>query len=122
YTLETFVYTKTKRIFTLIGVFIIIMVIISELQLARYFIYAGNLILLIVPLMIYLILIKNATGVVRKRALLIIIGILIFGIGQGTALFELFGIMDKVTASIFAPPITLVGLVILGYGLISMSS
>lgn len=121
YTIETFVYPKTKRVFSILGVIILVIVIVAELQIARYFIYVGNLLLIIVPFLIYLIIIKNSTGVVRKRAIIIIVGMLIFGIGQGTALFELAGIMNKETASIIAPPITLFGLSITGYGLVSMS-
>jgi len=121
YTIETFVYTKTKRVFTIIGIFILVMVIISELQIARYFIYAGNIILVVVPFLIYLIIIKNATGVVRKRAIIIVIGMFLLALGQGTSLFELAGIMTKEIASIFAPPVTLVGLAITGYGFISMA-
>lgn len=121
YTLETFIYKKTKHIFSIIGVFILFMVIILELDFARFFIYAGNLILLIVPALIYIIMIRNSTGDVRKWSIVILIGMVIFAVGQGTALFEIVGLMDIISSSIFAPPVTLAGLVVLGYGLISMS-
>ena len=122
YTIETFVYKKTKRIISMLGAGLLVVLIIAELQIARYAVYAGNLIMVVVPFLIYIIIYKNATGVVKKRALIIIIGMLLLALGQGTSLFEnVFHIMTKEQASMFAPPVTLAGLAITGIGFISMS-
>ena len=121
FTIETFVYTKTKRIFTIIGLFILVMVIVLDRDPARIFIYIGNPLLMLVPFFIYVIIIKNSTGEVRKRAAVILVGMLFLALGQGTSLFELVGIMNKEFASMFAPPVTLAGLATVGYGFISTS-
>jgi hypothetical protein len=122
FTIETFVYKKTKRIFTIIGACLLIIVIVAEFQIARYASYATTVILAIVPFLIYITIYKNATGVVKKRALIILIGMILLALGQGTSLFDnVLGIMTKEQASMFAPPVTLAGLAITGIGLISMS-
>lgn len=121
FTIETYVYKKTKRVFTVTGLIILVAVIIFERDIARIFIYIGNPLLLLIPFLIYIIILRNSTGAVRKNTIFIIIGMLFFALGQGTALFELVGIMTKEIASIFAPPVSLIGLAILGYGFTSMS-
>jgi len=122
YTIETHVYKKTKRIFSIIGICLLIIVIVADLQIARIAVYIGNPLLLIVPFLIYILIYKNATGVVRNRALIIIIGMLLLALGQGTALLEnVLHIMTKEQASIFAPPVTLAGLTVTGLGFIFMS-
>jgi hypothetical protein len=122
YTIETHVYKKTKRIFSVFGACLLVVVIFAELPIARIAVYIGNPVLMIIPFMIYIIIYKNATGVVRKRALIILIGILFLAVGQGTSLFEnILHIMTKEQASMFAPPVTLAGLAVTGIGFISMS-
>lgn len=122
YTIETHVYKKTKHAFTLIGAVITgAFALIWDKSIATIIMYIGTVLLILLPLIIYIITAKKSVGEIRKRAMIIIVGIFILLVAQGTGLFEMIGIMDKVVASIFGPPTALLGLTICGYGFISMA-
>lgn len=126
YIIETTVYTKTKHIFTLLGILFTSSYTIAAIFLEKIFptliLYAAMIISVIPPIAIYLIVAKGATGEVKRRATIIVVGILILVVSQATGLFELVMLMDRVSSSIFGPPTALIGICILAYGLITMSS
>ena len=75
YIIETHVYKKTKHLFTVIGViFVVVYTIILDKGLATYVIYAATSTMLLLPLLLYIIIAKNATGVLRKRSIIILVG------------------------------------------------
>lgn len=122
YTIETHVYQKTKHIFSVIGAILTVTyAIMPDKGIATILLYVATILLIILPVFIYIIMAKNATGTLRKRAMIILIGMIILLVAQGTGLFENLGLMTREQASIFAPPFSLLGLVICGYGFITMS-
>lgn len=120
YIIETYVYKKTKHIITLTGIVLTGLVIIVDYPMpAKLIATITNIMLVSIVFIIYIGIYKNSTGVVRRNALIILIGLTILTIGQSTALFsDVLGVMTVEQSSIFAPPVTLAGLIILGTGLI----
>ena len=119
---ETYVYQKTRHAFTVIGIILFLLyLIITDRQIARIISYINNIVLLLPAFIIYIYLAKNASGSIRKNSIIILIGMSILTVFQSTGIFEMAGLMDKTFASIIAPPSSLIGLTILGYGLIAIS-
>ncbi|MHA1147229.1 MAG: hypothetical protein ACTSR8_03195 [Promethearchaeota archaeon] len=126
YIIETQVYTKSKHIFTILGITLTSLyafaVIFFEKIIASLTLYVAIASQFIPISCIYLIVAKQGAGVVKKRATIIISGIIIVIISQATGIFELMGLMDRISSSLFGPPTALVGLCFLAYGLVSMSN
>jgi hypothetical protein len=121
YTIETHVYNKTKHFFTILGIILTSMFIIAvfiDKSFAKNMSYITIASQVVPPLLIYLIVAYSGSGVVRKKAVVIIIGLATLIIAQSTGIFETIGIMDKIFASVFAPPTALIGLAICAYGFI----
>lgn len=119
YVIETFIYKKTKRIFTIIGIVLTLTYIILvplDKFIATMVLYGATVLLTVPALIIYCIVAKEGAGVVRKKAIVILIGLTCMILAAGTGLYELIGVMNKLTASTFGPIMALVGLSILGYG------
>jgi hypothetical protein len=119
YTIETYIYKKTKHLFTTLGLILTISYIIFimlDKSIASLILYVVTALLVFPPMIIYLIVAKGSVGAVRKKAVIIMIGLFIIIISSLTGVFETVGIMDKITASIFGPPTALIGLMICGYG------
>lgn len=122
YIIETHVYKKTKHLFTVIGIFFVILYsVILEKTIATYVIYAATATMIILPFILYLIIARQATGVLKKRAIVILIGMLILIIGQGTGLFVTIGILDETISLIIGPIIGLAGFILVGYGFLTMN-
>ena len=119
YTLESNVYTKTHHFFTLIGIIFIILYLIFLLldKLASTIVLYAAIFSQVIPIIgIYIIVARNSQGNAKKRALIILLGIIVLLISQSTGLFMLVGLMDRISSTAFAPPVSLVSIVILGYG------
>jgi hypothetical protein len=119
--IDTYVYKKTKHLFTIVGIIFIFSLIILPYSILRILNYIVSFLLVLLPLIIYSIIAKKSTGDVRKKAIILIIGILIGVIGLGgLPLMNVIGIMSSADIMIISPPICLVGLTIMGYELISI--
>jgi len=122
YIIETHIYKRTKHVFTLIGVvFIALYMIIFDKAIATIILYIGTAALLLLPLLLYIIIAKNSTGELRKKALVIIGGMVILIVAQGTGLIVTIGLMDKTFSLIIGPPLALVGFFIVWYGFVTQS-
>lgn len=121
YTVETKVYTKTRHFFTIFGISITILYFASifiDKFLATIVLYIAIAFQFLPTLGIYLIIAKNSTGGLKKKAIIIVIGMLILLLSQSTSLLEMIGLMDRISSSIFGPPVALTGLSLLGWGLV----
>ncbi|MFX0097936.1 MAG: B-box zinc finger protein [Candidatus Hodarchaeota archaeon] len=121
YIIESQVFKKTKYLFTIIGVITGLLHIILEKELATLVMYGGIGFSCLLPILIYISIIKNASGEIRKRTFIFILGILIMLSGASISFFELGGLMEKITVSVIAPFFWLAGLAIAGYGLIRIT-
>lgn len=117
FTIEKFMFTKTRKAITIVGVAIIAAYVIFEKAIATLLLYAGNVLLVILPFFIYIYIAKISTGSVRVQALVIIAGILVMLIGQfGANLLFILGVIDRLFSQIFGGVLAFLGLAILSYG------
>jgi hypothetical protein len=122
YVIETYIYKKTKHFITIIGIiFTILYAIMLDKNLATLFLYIANGSMLFLPFILYLAMAINTTGDIRKKSLIIVVGMAILLVGSALGVFVLAGLMDKTTSLILGPPIMLVGFVIVWYGFTVMS-
>ncbi len=120
--IEIYIYQETKHLFSIIGyIMVIIYTIMPDQNIAKIILYIVTLQLAVLPGYIYFVIIMNSKGEIRKRALILISGICIVFIGGGTAIYELLGLMDKWTATLYGPPVILAGVIVCSYGLIRLS-
>lgn len=117
YLVETELFFKSRKAFTIFGIIVIIAQITMPFTIAQPLNYIGNPLLSILPLGIYIYLYVTQAGIIKKQAGVILLGILVFGIGQMFfgLLQDLF-LITEATALMFSPPISLIGLMIIGYG------
>ncbi len=121
YMIETYVYKKTKHLVSIIGMILIgLFIIIIDVNLSKVFLYIGNALMLLLPFLLYLFVLINTSGVIRKRAAIIVIGMLILMIGTIFSVFVLMNLLDNTTSLILSPPFTLTGFIIIWYGFITM--
>ncbi len=119
FTLESTVYTKTHHLFLIMGVFLAVLYLIFLLfiKIISTIILYCAIFSQVLPIFgMYIYIARNGTGNVRKKAVVILIGVIILLISQSTGLFMLIGLMDRITSTLIAPPVSLVSLIILGYG------
>ena len=90
YTLEKYMITQTKRFFTIVGaimvvlgfLFLFLTFSIPEIsELSRTIQDIGMPILALSFLILYGLVIKNATGIIRKKAIMTLLGLVIFVVG-----------------------------------------
>ncbi len=122
YTIETHIYPKTKHAFTIIGIVLVVLYVIAVFVTTKFvaslILYLANASQIFAPFGIYLIVAKQSTGDVKKKALIILTGLTILIVSQLTGIFSLFGILDRITTSLFGPIAALIGFSITGYGFI----
>ncbi|MFX1274910.1 MAG: hypothetical protein ACFFBP_13325 [Promethearchaeota archaeon] len=122
YTIESNIYTKSKYIFTIIGIILLILFIISTL--ASWTLFRRILINIIIivqilpPFTIYFNVAWKGSGVSKKRAEFIIIGIIFLYLSSILGILDLLNLLDLISTTFLAQPLLLIGLVSLGYGLI----
>ncbi|MGQ4873653.1 MAG: hypothetical protein ACP6IY_06200 [Promethearchaeia archaeon] len=122
HTIETYVYKKTMHIFTItIVIFTLLHILMAEKNLASIFLYAAATLSFILPCLVYLIIAKKSPGAVRKKALIIIIGIFLIMSAAAMGIFVMLNFMDLTFSLIIGPPIVLTGFIITGYGFITMN-
>nr|MDO8110262.1 hypothetical protein [Candidatus Sigynarchaeota archaeon] len=123
YTIEKFVFTKTKMVISVLGVACIVLLFVLAFlmlkSLATIVLYSGNIAVILVPFLIYIYIAKISTGAVRKQAVIIIIGMVVSFIGQlgGAVLFNLH-VLDRLWSQLFGIILTFWGLVFLSYGFV----
>ncbi|MFX0103048.1 MAG: hypothetical protein ACFFCS_26010 [Candidatus Hodarchaeota archaeon] len=119
FTIERFIFQKTKMVITIIGIASIILMIFVEKPIASVLVTVTTATLVLLPFIIYIYMAKISTGAVRNRALIIILGILLIFIGQvgGSVLFNL-NVLDRTASQIFGVGGSLIGLILISYGLI----
>ncbi|TFG00572.1 MAG: hypothetical protein EU541_01810 [Promethearchaeota archaeon] len=115
--IERYIYRKTKYIITIIGgILIILFIIIVDPNTARIIAQIGSLFLIIFPLLIHCIIAIRGSGWIRKKAIIISIGIIIIIIGTfGMFILEILGVPKRLTL-IIGHPLSLLGYIIAGYG------
>lgn len=120
YILERFIYKKSKYIFTIIGIgFVMLYIIIPEKNIARIITQLGSVLLIIFPLIIHIIIAGRSSGWIRKKAIIISIGIMVLIFSTfGLFLFETLGILATKITLVIGHPLSLVGYMITGYGLL----
>jgi len=122
YVIETYIYKKTKHIFTIFGIIITILyLILMDKSLATTILYVGNGALIFLPFLLYLFMAINTTGDIRKKAATIVLGMAILLVGSALGIFVLIFPDFKIPSLMFSPPIMLVGFIIVWYGFIKMS-
>jgi hypothetical protein len=121
YCIETFIYKKTKHIFTIIGIVLAVLIAVTPEGITEDLSKAANVVMAVPPFLIYVSILIKSVGDVRKKTATILIGLTIFTLGNAASLLVLAGILDPISQQIFEPPVILIGLVITSYGLISMA-
>lgn len=118
--LERYIYKKSKYIFTLIGIgFAILYIVIPQKNIARIITQFGSTLLIIFPLVIHIIIAARGSGWIRRKAIIISIGILILIFSTfGLFLFETLGILETKITLVIGNPLSLVGYAVTGYGLL----
>jgi hypothetical protein len=120
YILERFIYKKSKYIFTIVGtVFVMLYIIIPEKNIARIISQLGSVLMVIFPLLIHIIIAGRSSGWFRRKAIIISIGIMILIFSTfGLFLFETFGILETKITLVIGHPLSLLGFIVTGYGLL----
>jgi hypothetical protein len=110
---------KTRYAFTIIGLCCTISQLVLPFYIADRINYFGTPTLTIIPFILYLYLAVAIKGSVRKQALIVIVGmiLLITGFMILGLLYNLH-VMERIWTSVFGPPVSLAGLIVVGYGLI----
>ncbi len=119
FTIERYMFTKTRKAITITGTIIIVAFLLSfnMKTIATVLLYAGNILLVLLPFFIYVYIAKISTGSVRTQALIIITGIIIMLVGQfGGNLLFLVGVIDRLWSQIMGVTMAFVGMVVLTYG------
>ncbi len=122
YMIERHVFKKSKYVFTIIGALILVLYIIIWVPLiSTIILYIGLIIMITLPLIIHIFIAVKGSGDVKKRALIITLGIVILMFSSfGLFLFKLLGLMSNDLSLLIGPPIELTGYIVLAYGLITM--
>jgi len=122
FSIESNIYKKSKFLFTILGIGLLILFIIATLaswELFRRILL--NIIIIIQalpPFAIYFNVAWKGSGASKKRATFIVIGILFVESTVILGILDLLNILDLITTTFLAQPLILIGLVSLGYGLI----
>jgi hypothetical protein len=121
YIIETYIYKKTKHFITIIGMsFTILYGFMMDKNIATIFLYIADGSMLFLPFLIYLITTLKTKGVIRKRASIILFGLVIVLVGSAIGILVLIGLVDKSTSLILGNPIMLFGFIIVFYGFIQV--
>ncbi|MBN2151035.1 MAG: hypothetical protein JW839_06310 [Candidatus Lokiarchaeota archaeon] len=122
FTIETFIFTKTKRLITVIGAISLVLVVAFSFppgSISTYAFIAGNGVLTVLPFFIYVYIAKISTGTVRKQAMFIIFGIVMLAISiiGGKFLYD-FHVLDRLWSQLFGIIFSFIGFILLSYGLV----
>ena len=120
-TIESNIFTRSKHIFTILGIALLIIFIITAIPgfiIARYLVNIIIITQVIPSLAIYLNVSLKGTGQARNKAVLIVVGIILLFTSSMLGLINLVKLLDPITTTILAPPISLIGLIFIGYGLL----
>ena len=120
-TIESNIYTRSKHIFTILGFILLIVFIITAIPgfiIARYVVSIIIITQVIPSLAFYLNVALKGTGPPRNRAILIVVGIFLLFISSMFGLIYLINLLDLNITTILSPPISLIGLIFIGYGII----
>jgi hypothetical protein len=119
YTIEKNVFTKTKGLIAVWGCIAIPLVILIEKAAATTLMYIASVSLTILPMLIYIYIANQSTGVIRNSALLIILGMVLMFLGQFIfALLFNYEMIGRTTSQLLAFSIALIGLLICTVGFI----
>ncbi len=122
YSIESSIYTKSKFAFTILGIILLVLFIIvtlSSWELFRRILLNITIIIQVLPpLTIYVNVAWKGSGVSKKRAIFIVIGIILIESTVILGILYLLNILDLITTTFLAQPLLLIGLIFLGYGLV----
>ncbi len=119
YLIEGTFIKKTRYAFTIFGLVCTISQLVLPFIFADRINYFATPILTIIPFILYLYLAVTIKGSIRKQALIVIAGMILLIVGfMVLGLLYNIGLLERIWTSIFGPPISLAGLVVVGYGLI----
>ncbi len=124
FTIEKYMFPKTKKIISIIGLVCIGLIIAGYLfdLLARIGVYTGMISQAGLIFLVYIHAAKHSAGNVRLRALMVILGLVLVVFGQyGGTVFFSTGLFDRVVSQLFSMVFTLIGLVFISYGLVKNS-
>jgi len=118
FTIEKFMFPKTKKLITIIGVACLVLIFFMDKTIATILLYVGNITVMLLPFCIYIYLAKISTGSGRRSALIIILGMILVLIGQlgGAVIFNL--LKDMLASQLFGIFLSLFGLIFLAIGFI----
>nr|MDO8084496.1 hypothetical protein [Candidatus Sigynarchaeum springense] len=119
YLIESTFIKKTRYTFTIFGI------VCTTSQLSFPFIIADSInfyaipALTIIPFLLYLYLAITLKGSIKIQALIVIVGMVLLITGfMILGLLYKIGLLERIWTSIFGPPVSLAGLIVVGYGLI----
>ncbi len=120
YMIEREIFVKrTRYAFTIFGLVCMAVQFFLPYEWAHGFAYVGVPILLFLPFFVYLYFLVKSQGPARRQAATIFTGMVVLFVGQIVYGFlKDLGLLSETISPILAPVTSLVGLVILGYGLI----
>ncbi len=134
FTIEKFIFPKTKKLITIFGVVCLVVMILASVialttgdisiyalytNIAKYAYIGSQAILTALPFFIYIYIAKISTGAVRKQAMFIILGIIMLFISIiGGAVLSNLKVLDHVGSQLFGIAFSLIGLILLSYGLV----
>nr|MDO8088952.1 hypothetical protein [Candidatus Sigynarchaeum springense] len=125
FSIEKFIFTKTKKLITIIGLICLALVLVftpletEPRQISALAYVTGNGVLTVLPFFIYIYIAKISTGSVRKQALFIIIGIVMLAISiiGGKYLYD-FHVLNRLWSQLFGIIFSFIGFILLSYGLV----
>lgn len=119
FTIETFIFTRTKKVISIIGVICILLLAFAPKDIGTPAFVGGNIIVTVLPFFIYIYIARISTGIVRKQAAFIILGMIMLFISLlGGAVLYTMGFLDRLWSQLFGIIFSLAGLILLSYGFV----
>lgn len=81
--IELYIFTKTRKVISMIGSFCVIAIIFVPDSLVSTITFIGAIICLLLPFGIYVYIAKSTSGDVRKQAIMVILGMIFLALAQG---------------------------------------
>jgi hypothetical protein len=124
FTVERFLFTRTRKFISGIGLTCILVLVLSHYvkTIAIIAVYVGTVSSTLLLFLVYIHIARTSSGVVRKRALIVIVGFVLVFLGQfGGTIFFNTGLFNRGLSQVFSAMLMIFGLAFVTYGLVKTS-
>jgi putative effector of murein hydrolase len=130
YVIEKYLYQKTRFLFTIYGIIIssfqilaMAEILTQPIDIADYLHMYGLFPLLLLPFLLYIYVFRKSTGELRRHAILIILGMIIYLVAQvGFSLLNTIGLLEDLLQKNLKASVSIIGALLCGGFLIANSS